>query len=54
MGTISQDVVREAGLGAHDFIRSVGGMLWGSQAKSRLVDPNQEEQDFGELHRGLT
>ena len=34
---------REAGLEAHAFIRSVGGMLWGSQAKARLVNPNQKE-----------
>lgn len=33
------------------FIRSVGRVLWGSQAKPRLVHSNPKEWSFGKPHR---
>lgn len=32
---------------------SMNGMVWGSQAKVRLVNSNQKEPGFGKLHGGL-
>lgn len=33
--------------GAHAFMRVVGGVLWGSWAKVRLVNSNPNKQGFG-------
>lgn len=47
---------KESGAGALPWIGSVlyeGGVLWNSQTKSRLVNWNQKEQDFGKLQGGL-
>lgn len=40
-------------LGRLTFLGSVGGVLWGSQAKPGLVSSNQKSRVFGKLHRGL-
>ena len=35
------------------FLESISGVLWGSWAKSALVDSVPKEQGFGELLVGL-
>ena len=40
-------------LGHMPLLGSVIGVLWGSQAKARLVNSNQKEWDFVKLHSGL-
>lgn len=35
------------------LLESVSGMLWGSQAKTRIVNSNHKEHSLGNLHRSL-
>ena len=46
MGRSVQGAETEAGPGAHAFIRVLGGMLWGSPAKTGFANSNQKGQWF--------
>ena len=51
----SQDRVktREAGPGAHNFIRIHEGEFWVSQARARLINSKQKEEGFYKLDTGV-
>lgn len=45
---------RRAGPGHMPLLGSMGAVLWGSQAKPRLVNSNEKQQGFGKLCRDLS
>lgn len=44
---------RETRTGNVPLEGSLGRMLWGFQTKARLVNPNQKEWGFGQIHGNL-